>query len=516
MGMPPFSPQDARWQARQARWAAKAARRQAKAQWRAQRHYYRAYWRGARRPTFVGPLVLIAIGVIALLIEIGRLNPGQFWGWYSHWWPVLLIGMGGILLVEYLLEWNRPWMGYRPSGGLVWLVILLIFFGWVSRNGQLVGPFAWQFDNNNFLSWMGPEHDNDVQMTFPLPTAKPAVTLDDPRGDLVLTASTDGRLHISAHEIVHRDSDQAAQRVFDQLKPQVDLSPSGAAVTVPEKDGASVDLTVQLPPSALVTVTDGHGDVTADGLGAIQVTGNSGDVKLSDIAGDVQAHMHHGDFSARAIHGRVLVDGTGDDVTISDVQGSAAINGEFFGDIHLDQIGQAVQFHSSRTSLDIPHLDGSLSLGSGDLSINRASGPIRISAKSKDIEMTQIAGDAQIDDSDGDVSLVAAQPLGNVRVTDRTGDVVVTMPGNAGFTVTGSTSDDEDIHTDFPLKITTQDGRQTLAGTVGNGGVTLQLQTEHGDLDLRKGSDVTLAAAPPAHAKHFRMPRGASPKTSEE
>lgn len=516
MGTPPFSPQDARWQAKQARWAAKAARRQAKAQWRAQRQYYHGYWRGWHRPTFVGPAVLIGIGVIALLIEIGRIDAGQFWSWYSHWWPVLLIGLGALMMVEYALEWNRPWAGHRPVGGLAWLVILLIFLGWGSHEGRYVGPWAWQFNNNNFFSWLGPEHDNDVQMSYPLAMAQPAVTIDDPRGDLTLSASTDGQMHVSAHEVVHRDSSQGAQRVFDELQPKVDLSSGGAVVTVPEKDGALVNLTVQLPAGALVNLTAGHGDVTVDGLAGVQLTGNSGDVKLSDIAGDVQAHMHHGDFSARAIQGRVLIDGTGNDVTLSGIHGSAAINGEFFGDIHLEQIGQAVQFHSSRTSLDIPHLDGSLSLGSGDLSVNRASGPIRIAVKSKDVDLTQIAGDVEIDDTDGDVTLVGAEPLGNVQVTDRTGDVVVTLPENAGFTVTGSTSGDESIHTDFPLKVSSEGGRQTLEGTVGNGSVTLQLQTDHGDLDLRKGADGTLASAPPASAKHFRMPRGAKPKTSEE
>ena len=518
MGTPPFNPQDARWQAKQARAAAKAQRRQWKAQWHAQKAYYRGYWRGWRRPTFVGPVVLIAIGVIALLMETGRLDPGQFWGWYSHWWPVLLIGLGALLLVEYLLEWSRPGVGYRPAGGIFWLVILLICFGGISRHGRLVGPFAWQFSGGNgFLSWMGPEHDNNLRMSYPLTAAKPTVTISDPRGDVTLAASTDGQLHIDAHEVVHRDSTQAAQRVFDELKPTVDLSSGGAVIAVPGKDGASVDLTVQMPPPSFAAVTASHGDVTADGLSGVQVTDNRGDVKLDDIGGDAQAHMNHGDFSAHAVRGRVLVDGSGDDVTLSEVQGSAAINGEFFGDIHLEQIGGAVQYHSSMTSLDIPHLDGSLTLDSGDLSANKASGPMKIAAKSKDIDLTQIAGDANIEDSDGDVNLVAAAPLGNLQVTDRTGDVVVTMPENAGFTVAGSTSSDESIQTDFPLKVSTEDGHQTLEGTVGNGRVQLQLQTEHGDLELRKGADLTLASPPPpAHEKHFRIPPGARPKTSEE
>ncbi len=516
MSTPPYPP-DPRWQAKQARWQAKAARRQAKAQWHAQKQYYRSYWRGWRRPTFVGPVILVAIGVIALLMETGRLDPPQFWDWYAHWWPLLLIGLGAILLVEYLLDWSRPGVGHRPVGGLVWLVIFLVFLGWVSRNGRLVGPFAWQFDgDNDFLNWMGPEHDKDLQMNYVLAAAKPTVTINDPRGDVTLGVSSDGQLHVNAHEVVHRNSDADAQRLFDELKPKVDLSSGGAVITVPEKDGTSVDLTVQMPASAYASVTANHGDVTADGLGSIEVTDNHGDVKLDDISGDAQAHMNHGDFSAHGVRGRVLVDGSGNDLTLSEIQGSAAMNGEFFGDIHLEQIGGAVHYHSSQTSLDIPHLAGALTLDSGSLNVSKASGPVQISAKSKDIELTQIAGDATIDDSDGDVNLVAAAPLGNVQVTDRTGDVVVTMPESASFTVNGTASSDEDVRTDFPLQITRSGDEQTLAGTVGRGGVQLQLHAEHGDLELRKGEDVTLASTPPANAKHFHVPAGAKPNTSEE
>ncbi|HTX42664.1 MAG TPA: DUF4097 family beta strand repeat-containing protein [Acidobacteriaceae bacterium] len=514
---PPYSSQDARWQARQAREAARAQRRQMKAQWHAQRQYYRSYWRGFRRPTFVGPVVLLAVGIIALLICTGQMAAPQFWDWYAHWWPLLLIGIGGLLLVEYLLDWNRPWAARRSMSGLVWLVILLICLGWVSRNGRLVGPFAWQFDDGNFFSWMGPEHDNDIQMDFTLPSSKPSVSIDDPHGDVTLAASPDGQMHLRAHEVVHRDSDQAAQRVFGELKPKVDLTGGGAVVTVPQKDGSSVDLTVQLPPAAYASVTAAHGDVTADGLnGGVQVTSNHGDVKLDDIGGDALGHMDHGDFSAHNVQGRVLVDGRGDDVTLSSIRGSVTINGDFFGDIHLEDVGSDVHYHSSQTALDVPHLDGSLTLDGSDLNVTRASGPLHIATRSKDIDLTQIAGDVHIENHDGDVDLVAVEPLGNVQIADRTGNVVVTIPENANFSVKGSTSSDESIRTDFPLKVATAGDRQTLEGSVGQGGVQLQLDTDHGDLELRKGENGTQAAAPPAGAKRFKVPAGTKPKTSEE
>ena len=139
---PPYSPNDARWQARQMRDAARAQRDQWKAQARAQRDYYRACWKGARRPSFVGPVILLAIGVIAMLMSTGRLDAVEFWGWYARWWPMLLIVLGALLLGEYFMDWNSPWVGRRPVGGLVWLVILMVGLGFVAREGHLVGPFA--------------------------------------------------------------------------------------------------------------------------------------------------------------------------------------------------------------------------------------------------------------------------------------------------------------------------------------------------------------------------------------
>jgi DUF4097 and DUF4098 domain-containing protein YvlB len=472
----------------------------------------------------VGPIILLTIGVIALLMETGRLDAVDFWGWYARWWPMLLIVMGGLLLAEHFLDWNRPYGGRRSMGGLVWLVILMIGLGWVSRNGHLMGPFSWEFSGDqgdNFWNWMGAEHDNDVQIDQALTGAKPAVSIEDPQGDITITASTDGQMHLRAHQMVHRDSDTEAQKIFAQLKPKVEASGGGAVITVPEKQGARVDLTLELPAAAFATVTAGHGDVTADGLnGGVQVTDNHGEVKLEDIGGDAQGHLDHGDFSAHNVQGRVLVDGHGDDVTLSQIQGSVTINGDFFGDIHLEQIAADIHYHSSQTTLDIPHLQGALTLDKSDLSVSQAVGPVRVIARSKDIDLTQIAGDAHIEDSNGDVNVVAANPLGNLQITDHTGNVIVTMPESANFSVSGSTSGDEAVRTDFPLKMSTDGGRQTLEGSVGHGGVQLQLETDHGNLELRKGENATVALtppkppSPPGAAKHFKAPAGA--KTEEQ
>ena len=67
-------------------------------------------------------------------------------------------------------------------------------------------------------------------------------------------------------------------------------SSSGAVITVPGRNGARVDLTMQLPEKSLATVNASHGDVTVEGLkNNADVTSGHGDVKFDSISGDVHA-----------------------------------------------------------------------------------------------------------------------------------------------------------------------------------------------------------------------------------
>jgi DUF4097 and DUF4098 domain-containing protein YvlB len=263
--------------------------------------------------------------------------------------------------------------------------------------------------------------------------------------------------------------------------------------------------------------------VTVEGLkGNVDVTSGHGDVKLDSIGGDVHARMNHGDFSAHQVDGHAFMDGHVDDVTLSEIKGPVALDGEFFGDTHLEQVGSTVHFHTTRTDLDIPKLGGDLTMDSSDLTANQASGPVRIVTRSKNIDLSQVAGDTHIENSDGDVNVVASAPLGNVQITNRTGGLTLTVPDNSNFTVNASTTEDDDLEADFPLQMTTSGDRRTLQGTVGHGGVRLDLTTTHGNLQLKKGSDAR-AEAPekpekpekpeaPAPPRHLKAPKTPTPE----
>jgi DUF4097 and DUF4098 domain-containing protein YvlB len=510
----PYSDRDARRQA-------KAYARTQRDAWRTQNYYGRMY----RRRSILGPVVLLSVGLIALLIETDRISAPAFWNWYSQWWPLLIIGMGLVLLAEYFVDRNNPVGGRRRVGGLVFLVILLASLGYSAdgmRNWDGLSR-DWSdklgYDNGNgFFSMLGEEHENQVEMTQ---AVKPdaLIEVENAHGDVTLAASTDNAVHVEAHQIVH-GSDNDAKRGFDETRPKLLATASGANVIVAARDGASVDLTISVPPGSSANIRTTHGDMTIAGVKRVDVNQSHGDVKVDDVSGNVHVQIDHGDVTAHGVTGDVDVDGHADDVSLSDVKGRATLNGEFFGDIRFEQIGSAVHFHSSRTDLMVPKLAGEISFDSGDLSISGPSGGLALTTRSKDIEVTGLVGDARIENSNGDVNVTAAS-LGNVQVTAGTGEVTMTVPANASFSVDASTGKGEEIQTDFPLSTNYGDGERSLRGQVGQGGPKLILRAEHGELSLRKGGEAEALIpqppeppAPPKLSRHLKAGSTPPPEPS--
>ena len=201
------------------RWQWKQQRRAAKEQWRAQR----AYYRGWRRPTLVRPIVLIIIGVVALMIQAGTISGYDFWDWYVRWWPLLLIGLGLALLGEWYMQQGDPYSRRTGVGGLVFLIVLVAVLGVVGKHA-MNSPFGWHFpdddDNNWSMHLFGQQHDADHQFDQAF-GANGKLTIENPHGDVSISASTDDRIHMSAHQTVYTSNDRDAEKQLTKLRPEL-------------------------------------------------------------------------------------------------------------------------------------------------------------------------------------------------------------------------------------------------------------------------------------------------------
>src|SRR6185437_9439997 len=303
-GMPPYDPQT-QWRVyREQQRAAWRAQRDA---WRAQRHAWKSGVQGAyvpRVPSVIGPLILVAIGVIALLIYSGHIDSAQFWDWYGHWWPLLLIGAGLAMLGEWALD-ARSKTPVRRGGNFIGLLVLLAIVGvcasWAHSNWNWMhSNFG---DNDDFFNMLGrPQHDLDQQVLNTQIPANGVVDIDNPGGNV----------QVEAHEVAYADSDGEARKIFDSEKASVKVAGNAVQVYSSGHSNGRVNLTLVIPKSAHVTINSGHGIVDAAGLGAgAVITARHGEVHLNTIQGSVQVHFtsDRGDLSAHQMTGDLTADG---------------------------------------------------------------------------------------------------------------------------------------------------------------------------------------------------------------
>lgn len=479
----PYSSYDAKaWHAQQ-----KAAWRTMKAQQRAWKAQY-----GRCTPSVVGPILQISVGVIALLITTGRIDAGYFWSWFGHWWPLLLIATGIALLGEWAIDMRRQ-TPVRRSGGFWGILILLVIVGLAAAGwNNFWGPFRAHFgdQSDDFFNSLGlPEHDNDRQISSTQIPAHATIQIENPRGDISITASDGQSIEVQSHEVAYTRTDADARRVFDAEAPGITVNGNSVLIRSAGSNNGRVDLTISVPKSAHISVNADHGDVTASSVGeGFYVNASQGDVHLSAISGSVQARLSsgHHDFSAHQIAGDLTLDGACNDLTLSEIQGRVTQNGEILGDVHMENVSSLIHLHTSLTDLQVAQLTGDLSLNSDELRVNEAKGQVRVTTKSRDIDLSRIQGDTYVETRNGNIAI---EPDGNyaVEAKNSRGDVEVTLPANASAQVNASVRNG-DILSDFASPSAGDGSSKSVSFSIGGGKSHVVLSTENGDVHLKKGN----------------------------
>ena len=502
---------------------------------RAQSYQIRAQMRGMRRGSVLSPILLIAIGVVFLLIQTGRLDHQLFWGLYGHWWPLLLVAAGVVLLAEWAFDQvhmrdpQRP--PYRRSAGFG--VFLMLFFlvlagviGHHITSGERWDNGGWHFDQDSFDELLGDRHESDQTLDLAFP-AGGSLAVMNPRGDVTIDGtSDDGRIHVSEHKQVYARTDPEADSKAQQLSPAVASEGAAVFINIAALDGARADLVLTVPAAAAIRVTANRGDIHVASIKApVAATANRGDIELSAITGPATAHINSGgsSISAHSMGSGIAIEGHAQDVTLSEIAGAVSITGEFFGTTHLEHINGTIHFHTSRTDFQVARLDGEAEITPrSDLSADQAVGPLVLTTSNRNISLDRISGAVAVTDRNGTIDLTAAPPLGPIDMEDRNGSVKLILPEHAGFSVQANTTNGE-IYTDFPLPTSGSESHKNISGSVGAGGPMVHITTTNGDLSIDKGTvpplpplpppppKLTLAPTPSPHAPHTGRGKVAAP-----
>jgi DUF4097 and DUF4098 domain-containing protein YvlB len=479
---------------------------------RAQRDAYRYQARSLRRSSILGPLLLITIGILFLLVQTGRIEAHRLWDWYGRFWPLLLIGAGVVMLLEWAYDQymhsddTQPRYRRRLGGGVFTLLLILGITGIVfssvrNGNGHSNMLNGLNLNQDNIDEFLGDKHESDQTLSQSFPAGS-GFTVDNPRGDITVSGtSDDNQIHVSVHKEVYTRSDSDADSKAQRLNPSLSSSGDTLNLSIPAIDGTRADLTITLPATAPTIVTANHGDVHVSALMApLQVTANHGNIELSAITGPVITHVNNSDsdLSAHSVSGPLTIQGRGHDTTLSDLSGPVTMSGDFFGTTHFERIRGPIKFHTSRTDLQFARLDGEIDISHADISASEAVGPLTLTAGNRNVTLDRIAGDVTVTNRNGSVDLTSAPPLGNVTVENRNGSVNLSLPEQANFAYQLDATNGN-IESDFSqIKSNDDDDKKNvLSGSIGKGGPLLHISTSQGDISVKKASIMPLPPLPP-------------------
>lgn len=457
---------------------------------------YRPY----RHRSIAGPVILIGIGIIWLLGSMRVINGREVAWLFATWWPLLLILFGVIRIVEYSIARSTGDRAPRFGGGGVALLILFIVIGMSASGARRVN---WQALNDNVdvnpgWDW-GQKYEFTQELSQPLPPDG-KIQIDSDHGSVTVRVADNGDAPVKfvVHRHISADSQDEARRLNDQQSPTMTKDGSTLRISSGEHQaevhiGFSMgprvvsDLEIWAPRKAPVQVTAAHGDINVSQRDAdVKVSTTHGDIQISQIKGNLEVTSHKGDIQISQITGDTRIDGKADDVTLTDISGVALLDGEFFGDTKLSHIGKSVKFHSTRTDLELGKLSGDLDMDSGDLRVSSVAGPFEVHTRAKDIRVEDITGPVTIENSHGEIDLHPKSPYGDVNVSNHQGAIHVVLPENAGFDVDARSTRGE-FESDFPLNVTRSGDDRVAQGSLGKGGNKLQLTTDHGTIEIRRG-----------------------------
>ncbi len=484
------------------------------AQQRALRHQLRAQRRSLRRGSIVGPLIILCVGIVFLLAQMGKLSWGRSIEWYGRWWPAVLIAAGIVLLIEWTIDQQRESAAGQVrvmGGGVIFLLILLALAGVASRSLEYGldwrdHPLGHGYTKLDYL--FGDRHDADSSTTWAMSAAS-ALVIRNPHGDVTVSgSSSDGQVHVNVHTQTYAWKDSDAEQKAKELQPTFSSNNGILSLNVNSVEGGEADLTVEIPRSAPVTIQADRGDVAVNEMSApVTVSANNGDVEVNGIDNSVTLHVNDDDASVtlHSIRGPVSVEGHSGDIEISEVTGDLMLQGDFFGSTHLEHVNGAVHFSTTRTQFSAARLDQEFSVDRDSLDASELLGPVVLKTEDKNITLDRVQGSVDVSNRNGSIELTNAAPLDAISIHNQHGSVDVGLPGSVGFELNAQTRNG-DMENDFGLTPERSDGVHTLRGRVAAGGPAVTIATTDGDVTVRRSTVASLPPVPPAPPRITVMP----------
>jgi DUF4097 and DUF4098 domain-containing protein YvlB len=300
---------------------------------------------------------------------------------------------------------------------------------------------------------MGPSANGSFDRTLSV-TAPIRLELANASGDVSITGSTDGQVHVHGEVRSSGIGFDSPQKRLDEIVSNPPIEQKGDTVRV-GKDlsrirNLSISYVIEVPRETEVDTTVASGSQTIRGVrGPVKAQAASGSIRVDHIERQTQLSTLSGSIDAQDI---------GDDLRASSASGSVTVS-NIKGDVRISALSGATQ----------------ITKPGGRVDADTASGSVEVRGATTDVKAHAASG--RID--------VRGNPDSNSYWDLKTvsGVVQLGVPANANFHLSAEAVSGQ-IKTDVPIVIEEQ-GKHSLRARVGNGGGRVEVHTISGEIRVR-------------------------------
>lgn len=319
------------------------------------------------------------------------------------------------------------------------------------------------------------------------------LSLRVPSGTSVAVKGSHGRAAVEGTgetRIENAFGDVRANRVgnltLDSSHGDVELQAVNGAVQAQVRFGDSVARDV----TGSMRLTSEHGDVTAERTRALDVDVKHGALKASAIQGDLDVKGEHSGVEAKQISGAARVATSFDDVSLEDVGADAQVRVEH-GRARCARVKGALVAETSFGDAELEDVAGAVeaTVSHGGIQGARLLGGVKAKAEGDDIVLEPFRGDVAAEVERGSVRLVPEGALSaNVKAVARFGGVSLAVPEGSHFAMVAGAERGE-LRVSLPNLRVEERAEHRLRGRVGDGGGTVELQADHGDVRVSQNAE---------------------------
>lgn len=270
--------------------------------------------------------------------------------------------------------------------------------------------------------------------------------------------------------------DAEAQRLAKATALQIDRAGAGLRLGIdfPEDGAQRATLSIRVPERFIVRVEEKRGLLDIQHVAAVDVKGNRGDSRLSDIEGEI-ALTHRGSTLTIERAGSLRLNATGAEAKVSAIGGSASI--EISGsNIELADVHGPIDVKSRNTDLRLSDV--------GELQP-----PLRLDMQSGRLDINGLKTEARIDGRDTEIRVTMARAV-PLSISD-TEDTITLFAPPEGFTLDAIATDaslslDDGEKGGVAVVKAADEREQRASGAIRGGGPSITLRNTGGDISVRK------------------------------